>query len=146
MPSPARIGTPHQCRRNITPSHLPFWQVFRLQGFVFRMQASGFRVSEAGIPPRRASRGFREQFRFRAFRADHPSTGTSNGKRTPCPILPFGFTRKVDARLPGKGNSNSHGARPVHLIFTMIKWIRTSRLSIKNSLVWAQALGFRVYG
>jgi len=22
---------------------------------------------------------------------------------------------KVDVRLPGKGNSNSHGARPVHL-------------------------------
>jgi len=36
--------------------------------------------------------------------------------------------------LPGKGNSNSHGSRPVHLIITMIKWIRTSRLSIKNSL------------
>ena len=43
-------------------------------------------------------------------------------------------TRKVDVRLPGKGNSNSHGARPVHLIITMMKWIRTSRLSIKNSL------------
>jgi len=42
--------------------------------------------------------------------------------------------RKVDVRLPGKGNSNSHGARPVHLIITMITWIRTSRLSIKNSL------------
>ena len=36
----------------------------------------------------------------------------------------------------GKGNSNSHGARPVHLIITMIRWIRTSRLSIKNSLCW----------
>ena len=35
--------------------------------------------------------------------------------------------RKVDVRLPGKGNSNSHGARPVHLIITIIKWIRTSR-------------------
>jgi len=34
--------------------------------------------------------------------------------------------------LPGKGNSNSHGARPVHLIIKMIKWIRTSRLSKKN--------------
>jgi len=32
---------------------------------------------------------------------------------------------KVDVRLPGKGNSNPHGARPVHLIITMIKWIRT---------------------
>ena len=42
--------------------------------------------------------------------------------------------RKVDVRLPGKGNSNSHGARPVHLIISMIKWIRTSRLSIKSSL------------
>ena len=30
--------------------------------------------------------------------------------------------------------SNSHGARPVHLIITMIQWIRTSRLSIKSSL------------
>jgi len=38
--------------------------------------------------------------------------------------------RKVDVRLPGKGND----ARPVHLIITMILWIRTSRLSIKNSL------------
>ena len=45
-----------------------------------------------------------------------------------CPL------RKVDVRLPGKGDSNSHGARPVHLIITMIKWIRTRRLSIKNSL------------
>jgi len=27
-----------------------------------------------------------------------------------------------------------HDARPVHLIITMIKWIRNSRLSIKNSL------------
>jgi len=42
--------------------------------------------------------------------------------------------RKVDLRLPGKGNSDSHGARPVHQIITMIKWIRTSRVSIKNSL------------
>ena len=42
--------------------------------------------------------------------------------------------RKVDARLPGNGKSSSHGARPVHLIITMIKRIRTSRLSIKNSL------------
>ena len=45
----------------------------------------------------------------------------------------LGETRKVDVRLPGKRNSNSHGARPVHLIITMIKWIRTSRLSTKNS-------------
>ena len=29
--------------------------------------------------------------------------------------------RKVDVRLPGKGNSKSHVARLVHLIITMIK-------------------------
>ena len=40
---------------------------------------------------------------------------------------------KVDIRLTGKGNSNSNGARPVHQIISMIKWIRSSRLSIKNS-------------
>ena len=33
-----------------------------------------------------------------------------------------------------KGNSNPHGARPVHPIVTMMKWIRTRTLSIKNSL------------
>ena len=38
----------------------------------------------------------------------------------PHPLL----VRKADVRLPGKGNSNSHGAGPVHLIITMIKWIR----------------------
>ena len=54
------------------------------------------------------------------------------------PDLGSRVNRKVDIRLPGKWNSNSHGARPVHLIITTIKWIRTSRLSIKNSL-------YRVY-
>ena len=39
--------------------------------------------------------------------------------------------RTVDIRLPGKGNSNSHGARTVH---QKHRWIRTSRLPIKNSL------------
>ena len=39
--------------------------------------------------------------------------------------------RPIDIRLPGKGDSNSHGARPVH---QKHRWIRTSRLSIKNSL------------
>ena len=39
-----------------------------------------------------------------------------------------------DARLPGKGNSNSYGAMPIYLIITMIKWIRINRLSIKKSL------------
>ena len=39
--------------------------------------------------------------------------------------------KKVDIRLPGKRDSNSHGARPVH---QKHRWIRTSRLSIKKSL------------
>jgi len=52
----------------------------------------------------------------------------------PIPLRVQVRLRKVDIRLPGKGNSNSHGARPVHLIISMIKWIRTSRFSIKNSL------------
>ena len=37
-------------------------------------------------------------------------------------------SRKVDVRLPGKESSNSHGARPVHLIITMIKWIQSGSL------------------
>ena len=47
----------------------------------------------------------------------------------------------ISEKVPRKGNSNSHGARPVHLIISIIKWIRTSRLSTKNSLsgfvVWS---------
>ena len=35
--------------------------------------------------------------------------------------------RKVDVRLPEKGNSNSHDARLVHLSITRTKWIRTRR-------------------
>ena len=49
----------------------------------------------------------------------------------PCPY-PNQAARKEDVKLPGEGNSNCHGARPVHLIIAVIKWIRTSRLSIKN--------------
>ena len=50
-------------------------------------------------------------------------------------VVPYPLgSGRGDVRLPGQGNSNSHGARPVHLIITMIKWIRTSRLSVKNSL------------
>ena len=41
---------------------------------------------------------------------------------------------KVDVTLPGKRNSDSHGTRPVHLIISVIKWIRSSRSSIKRSL------------
>ena len=40
----------------------------------------------------------------------------------------------VGLGVPGEGNSNSHGARPVHQIISMIKWIRTSKLSMQNCL------------
>jgi len=50
------------------------------------------------------------------------------------PLVVLLPNRKVDVRLPGKGNSKSHGARPVHQIITMIKWIRTSRLAMKERL------------
>jgi hypothetical protein len=36
-----------------------------------------------------------------------------NAERDPGWYIEAG-QRKVDIRLPGKGNSNSHGARPVH--------------------------------
>ena len=41
--------------------------------------------------------------------------------------------RKLGVRLRGKWNSNSHGARPVHLIITIITWILAGRFSIKKS-------------
>ena len=44
------------------------------------------------------------------------------------------ITGNVAVRLPGNGNSNSHDARTVHLIITMIKWIWASRLSMQNSV------------
>ena len=42
-------------------------------------------------------------------------------------------SRRGGGALTGEGPA-SHGARPVHLIITMIKWIRTSRLSMKMYL------------
>ena len=57
-------------------------------------------------------------------------------------VMSCGRSRKVDARLHGKGNSNSHGARLIHLIITMMKWIRTSRLSIKKFLPLWQSSQF----
>ena len=57
----------------------------------------------------------------------------SGNEEMPAGLLQGG--RKVDVRLPGKENPNSHGARPVYQIISMLEWIRTSRLSIRNSLV-----------
>ena len=67
-----------------------------------------------------------------------------------CRVQGAGYTRKVDARLPGKGNSNSHGARPVPSTITMVKRTWTSRLSMKNFLsatsVVCTGKGFRGKG
>ena len=57
----------------------------------------------------------------------------TRNRRTCCGFLEYGLFRKADVRLPEKGNSRSHGARPVHLIIKMIQWFRASRLSIKDS-------------
>ena len=39
-----------------------------------------------------------------------------------------------------RDSGDSHGARPVHKFITMIKWIRTSRLSIKDCLsLWGHS-------
>ena len=55
-------------------------------------------------------------------------------------------SRKADIRLPGKGNSNSHGATPSAQIIAMMKWIRTSRSSIKNSLSAFRTSRWAVFG
>jgi len=57
-------------------------------------------------------------------------------------VMHLSRARKVGIRPPGKGNSKTHDARPVYLIITM-KTIRTSRLSMKNSLFHAsQQIGY----
>ena len=74
-----------------------------------------------GTPPNPASITVDTPCVPRAF----PTVGAIN-----YPIL--GYSRNpFEVLCVGAG---SHGARPVHLTITMIKWIRTSRLSIKNSL------------
>jgi len=89
----------------------------RVQGSRFRVQGAGFRVQGSG-------------FRVRGPGAEEVSIALVVVLRPPCPA-----PRKVDVRLPGKGNSNSRGARPDHLIITMIQWIRTSSLSISVAFV-----------
>jgi len=68
---------------------------------------------------------------FNRFRSSFPQLSMAGMLE---PTQAFSSTRKADVTLPGKGNSNSHGERTIHLIITMIRWNRTSRLSIKNYL------------
>ena len=51
--------------------------------------------------------------------------------------------RKVDIRLHEKRNSNSHGARPVSQIISMIKWIRISKeLFLRTGPTGAEPRGY----
>ena len=103
---------------------------------------SGERGEASALPPSGEARGearaLPHPIRLRALppsAGDEPASGEGLPRMAWCGMAGVGrVTRKVDVRLPGNGNSNSHGARPVHLIIMMIKWIRTSRLSTKNSL------------
>jgi hypothetical protein len=69
----------------------------------------------------------------------------ANGLLCPMPAGTRPGMRKVNVKLPGERNSNSHGARPVHQIITIIKWIRTSGLSIKKSLSREWGVEFTVH-
>ena len=52
---------------------------------------------------------------------------------SPTTVSDFGLRLSVSGPV-FRVQINCHGARPVHQIISMIKWIRTSRLSTKNSL------------
>ena len=129
-------------------------EAFRVQGSRFRVQGSGFKVQGSGF--RVQGSGFRVQG---AGCRVQGSWSRVQGSELRVEGFGFGFgawesedlpSWKVDARLPGNENArlpgnenaNSHGARSVHQIISMIKWIRTSKLSDKKSL----SLGFRVRG
>ena len=95
---------------------------FRVGGFGFglrvwdRVSGLGFGIknglgSTIGLRFRVSSFGFREPLLTRGPRR----LRTSSRPRGTSPAF-----RKVDVRLPGKGHSNPHGARPAHLIITMI--------------------------
>ena len=64
-----------------------------------------------------------------------PLTSPAATHQSPEKVQGVGI-RKVDLRLTGKGNTDFHSARPVHLIITTMKWIWTSRLSTDNAFSW----------
>jgi hypothetical protein len=87
---------------------------FRARFAWFRVSGSSFRFSGSGLAALARFRGRVHGVQFR-------------GKPTPKP----NFQRCRVQRGSGCwGRSNSHGVRPVH----QIRWIRTTRLSIRNSL------------
>ena len=70
--------------------------------------------------------------------------GTGRVGESPAMAAKMACHAKVDVRLPVQGNANPHGARPVHLIITMIKRIRTSRLYRRVPVGWEGARAVRV--
>ena len=110
---------------------------FRVHGAGFKVQGSGFRVQ--GVGCRVLGVGYLS-FIVNELSVVRPAPEYLRDALLERPLFGaverlFHLDRKVDVRLPGKENSNSHGARPVHQIIWMIKWIRASRLSIKNSFL-----------
>jgi len=116
-------------------------------GSLVSLEQSGLFENSLGLArvylltlPRRNVKRFRGRLVFKAHRlgvslsARLESNKEEEDLLTDPPERHACRSGKVDVRLPGKGNPNSNGARPVHLIITMIQWIRTSRLSINNSL------------
>jgi len=80
---------------------------FRIYGFRFRVESGQLTIHKltswvGGTNPPTLKRG--------GARGGEPGDPKQVGQ----------LSRKVDVRLPGKGDSNSHGTRPVHLIITMI--------------------------
>ena len=80
---------------------------------------AGWGSKELGAPPRSDAPPARASYQ--------PGTGYETTGYEP-------LTRNVDMRLPGKGNSTPMVQGRSTKIISIIKWIRTSRLSIKNSL------------
>ena len=100
---------------------------FRVQGLGFRVQGSGFRVQGSG--PRAQDSGFRVQgvgftvkLRVEPLSTEYGTYETVKARfcwakfvHIDCKLLSLrSKTRKVDIRLSGKGNSNSHAAGPVY--------------------------------
>ena len=133
-PSPTRLSLSRGDRLRVgwlngffTPTRVIYHQVYQDKKITGTVAPSGVASSAT------KKRGWFKVVMAVAFssRAPRGEGSTSFGKSSSAIMCP---AQKVDVRLPGKWNSNSHGARPVHLIITMIKWIRTSRMSMKNSL------------
>ena len=79
----------------------------RVLGLWFRVLSFGFHISGFGFS------GLRFWGNLVLTQPQLPQDHRS--ARVGLPALGFRVqTRKVDDRLPGKGTSNSHGARPVH--------------------------------